>query len=213
MTDLLKYEIAKPDRVADGVAVIVLLHGRGADRFDLLGLHKRFPIDWVMVTPEAPFPAAPWGYGPGWAWYRFLGRNRPEEESFTASLDRLQQFLEALPKLMGVKPGPVALGGFSQGGTMSLAYALTHADGPTHILNFSGFLADHPQVVVSSETVKGSRFFWAHGTQDPNIPFELAIEGRAVLREAQADITTHDYNIGHWIDAQELTDANAWLPG
>src|SRR5688500_8230089 len=109
MSDLLKYEIAKPDSITDGVGVVVLLHGRGADRFDLLGLRKRFPDDWVVVTPEAPFPAAPWGYGPGWAWYRFVGRNRPEAESFNASLDRLQHFLEALPKLIGAEPGRVAL--------------------------------------------------------------------------------------------------------
>ncbi len=211
MSELLRYEVAAPERVQAGVSVIVMLHGRGADRFDLLGLAKRFPADWVVITPEAPFPAAPWGYGPGWAWYRFLGRNRPEEESFDTSLERLHEFLDAVPGILGVTPGRVALGGFSQGGTLSLGYALSHVDGPEHILNFSGFLADHPRVNVTPVAVKGYRFFWAHGTQDPNIPFDLAVEGRAILRKAQADLTASDYNIGHWIDAQELADAQEWL--
>jgi phospholipase/carboxylesterase len=213
MSELLRYELAAPERVSDGANVIVLLHGRGADRFDLLGLRKRFPDNWFVVTPEAPFAAAPWGYGPGWAWYRFLGRNRPEEESLNTSLERLHELLDAMPKIVGVEPARVALGGFSQGGTLSMAYALSHVDGPSHILNFSGFLADHPRVNVTPASVKGYRFFWAHGTQDPNIPFDLAIEGRSILRKSQADLTAHDYNIGHWIDAQELIDANDWLLG
>lgn len=211
MSDLLRHEIAMPQSPQDGANVIVLLHGRGADRFDLLGLSKRFPDDWIVVTPEAPFPAATWGYGPGSAWYRYLGRNRPEEKSFNTSLERLSEFLAALPKIVGVTPGRVALGGFSQGGTMSLAYALSRPDGPTYILNFSGFLADHPRVNVTPASVKGYRFFWGHGKQDPNIPFDLAIEGRSMLRDAEAHLTTRDYNIGHWIDAQELSDANDWL--
>src|SRR5687768_15107506 len=207
MSDLLKYEIAKPDSITDGVGVVVLLHGRGADRFDLLGLRKRFPADWTVVTPEAPFPAAPWGYGPGWAWYQFLGRNRPEPESFTQSLTALHEFLTELPKLIGGEPGTLVLGGFSQGGTLSLAYALNHGGAIPFVLNFSGFLADHPSVVPNSSTVRGTRFFWGHGTQDGNIPFALAVEGRTALRNAGADLEARDYEIGHWIDPQELQDA------
>src|SRR5688500_6800109 len=157
MSDLLKYEIARPDTVADGVAVVVLLHGRGADRFDLLGLRKRFPDDWVVVTPEAPIPGAPWGYGPGWAWYRFLGGTRVDEASFAESQRALAELLADLPRRLPVEPGPLVLGGFSQGGTMSLAHALLHPGGVPHVLNFSGFLADHPDVRATAETVAGAR--------------------------------------------------------
>ncbi|MGH7459655.1 MAG: alpha/beta hydrolase, partial [Longimicrobiales bacterium] len=133
---MLLYEIANAGAAREGANVLVLLHGRGADRHDLLGLHKRFPADWLLIAPEAPFPAAPWGYGPGWAWYRFLGHNRPEPESFSKSLDQLHDFLNALPETIGVTPGRVALGGFSQGGTLSMAYALNHPGRVPHILNF-----------------------------------------------------------------------------
>lgn len=158
-----------------------------------------------MVFPEAPFSAAQWGYGPGSAWYRFLGRNRPEPESFAKSLDELQDLVASF------KRKQVVLGGFSQGGTMALAYALSHPGEVAGVLNFSGFLADHPRVVVSEANVKGTKIFWGHGRQDSAIPFDLAVEGRAALARVHADLTARDYDIGHWIDPHELSDALSWL--
>lgn len=195
----------------DGAPVLVLLHGRGADRSDMLSLRRFFPPGWAVIAPDAPFAAAPWGYGPGRAWYRYLGRNTPEPDSFTASLGAVDELLDALPKTLGHDPGPIALGGFSQGGTVSLAYALTHPDRTLSVLNFSGFLANHPSVKASPETVRNARIFWGHGTADPAIPFELAIEGRELLRSAKADLEAHDYPIGHSISQDELHDAVAWL--
>jgi phospholipase/carboxylesterase len=167
-----------------------------------------------VIAPEAPFPAAPWGYGPGSAWYRFLGRNRPEPESFSQSLAALEEFIGGLPSVLGGTPSKLALGGFSQGGTMSIGYALSHPGAIPRVINFSGFLADHPQVIARPETVGGARFFWGHGRMDGNIPFDLAEEGRAQLRAAGADLTERDYAIGHWIDPSEIADAVSWMsPG
>lgn len=204
-------EVHVPAGAAAGVPVLILLHGRGADRSDLFALRHHLPAAWAVIAPDAPFPAAPWGYGPGRAWYRYLGRNRPEEESFSRSLAALDELLEAVPRVIGVKPGPLALGGFSQGGTVSVGYALSRPGRVPHILNFSGFLADHPEVSPTPATTSGSRFFWGHGTGDPAIPFELAVEGRALLNQAGADLEARDYPMGHGIDPRELADAVAWL--
>lgn len=204
-------EVYVPTDAKDGIAVVVLLHGRGADRTDLFSLRRFFPREWAVVAPDAPFAAAPWGYGPGRAWYRYLGRNMPDPESFTTSLNAVDRLLDTLSTTIGHEPGRVALGGFSQGGTVSLGYALSHAHRMLSVLNFSGFLADHPSVSTSPATVKRARIFWGHGTADPAIPFELAIEGRDRLRQAKADLETRDYAIGHSISQEELEDAVAWL--
>jgi phospholipase/carboxylesterase len=181
------------------------MHGRGATRHDLVPLGQHLPVHCNVVFPEAPFDAAQWGYGPGSAWYRFLGHNRPEPASFARSLDELQQLIAQMnaPK--------VVVGGFSQGGTMGLGYALSldrHVDG---VLNFSGFVADHPEVDVSADAVAGTSFFWGHGRHDPAIPFELALEGRAALQAAGAKLEAHDYDIGHWIAPEELAHAVAFV--
>jgi phospholipase/carboxylesterase len=208
---VLDHEVYVPAGASEGVPVVILLHGRGAERTDLFTLRRHMPSGWAVLAPDAPFPGAPWGYGPGYAWYQFMGRNRPEPASFQESLKALDRFMDALPELIGRAPGPVALGGFSQGGTMSVGYALSRPGRIPHVLNFSGFVADHPAVNATAETVRGTRFFWGHGRSDPAIPFELAIEGRRLLEEVGADVESRDYAIGHWIDPTELSDAVAWL--
>jgi phospholipase/carboxylesterase len=189
----------------------VLLHGRGSDEHDLMGLAPGLPPDTMLVAPRAPFPGAPWGYGSGWAWYQFIGRNRPEPESFNASQQALREFLAELPGQLPVQPGPLVLGGFSQGGTMSLGYALSNPGAVPRVLNFSGFLADHPSVRATPETVRGTRFFWGHGMYDPSIPYSLASAGRALLNAAGADLATWDGPIGHGIAPEELAAAVQWI--
>lgn len=208
---MLTFVHSLPEHARDGARVLVLLHGRGSDEKDLMGLRPHLPPDVVLVCPRAPFPGAPWGYGPGWAWYRFLGGSRPEPESFEESQRAVRGLIDALPDLLPVRPGAVTVGGFSQGGTMGLALALREPGAVAGVLNFSGFLADHPSVRATADSVRGTRIFWGHGTQDPAIPFALAEDGRAALAAAGADLTARDYPIGHWIAPEELRDAVAWL--
>jgi phospholipase/carboxylesterase len=208
---MLKYEQYVPDDARDGAPLVVLLHGRGSDRFDLVGLAPVLAPSSVVVTPEAPHSGMPWGYGPGWAWYRFLGRNVPEPDSFERSQRELAAFLEGVRGELPIRTGALVLGGFSQGGVMSMAYALRNPGAAPIVLNFSGFLADHPSVRPTPESVAGTRFFWGHGTQDPQIPFTLAVEGRALLTRAGADLTARDYPIGHGIAPDEAEDAREWI--
>lgn len=203
-------DVIAPTEPADGT-VLVLLHGRGADRSDMRGLAAQLPRSWTIVVADAPHAAAPWGYGQGRAWYQYLGGTRPEPESFRASLAALDELLAGLPGLTGSVPRVTALGGFSQGGTLSLAYALTRPGRVTHTLNFSGFLPDHPDVHVGPGSARGLRIFWGHGFSDPNIPFSFAREGQERLRAAGAELEARDYPIGHWIDPLEIAHAVAFI--
>ncbi|MEA2584282.1 MAG: phospholipase/carboxylesterase, partial [Thermomicrobiales bacterium] len=99
---MLQYDQHIPRDAKDGAPLIVLLHGRGSHKGDLMGLQPALPRNAIVVTPQAPFPGAPWGYGDGWAWYRFLGGTTPEPESFEASQQALASFLEDLPSKLPV---------------------------------------------------------------------------------------------------------------
>ena len=208
---MLKYEQVVPENVADGAPLVVLLHGRGADRFDLLSLAPVVAPDAVVVTAEAPHSGLPWGYGPGWAWYRFLGGAAPEPESFALSQQALAEFLAALPGRLPVRTGPLVLGGFSQGGTTSLGYALRNPGAVQLAVCLSGFLPEHPTVHATAETVAGTRFFWGHGTQDAAIPFAMGQVGRAALRAAGAELEARDYDMGHGISPDEARDLRDWI--
>ncbi|HUF31045.1 MAG TPA: hypothetical protein VMM77_10395 [Gemmatimonadaceae bacterium] len=208
---MLQYELQGPAQPRDGAPLLVLMHGRGSDRFDLARLHPHLPNGTLLVTPEAPFPGAPWGYGPGSAWYRFISEGLPDEASMTESLERLEELLAALPAALPITPGPLVLGGFSQGGTMGVAYALSRPGAVSRVVNLSGFVPRHPLVTVSPATVEGIRFFWGHGTGDSAIPFSLAERGRAALRGAGADVAAFDYDMDHGVSPAELRDLSDWL--
>jgi phospholipase/carboxylesterase len=207
----LEFRSRIPPSAPDDAPVLVLLHGRGSDENDLLGLAPHLPADWIVITPRAPFSGLPWGYGPGWAWYQFQGGARPEPKSFTESVARIGDFLEQLPVLLARPAGPVVLGGFSQGGTVSLGYALQRPGGAPLVVNLSGFLPEHPAVEVTPATAAGIDLFWGHGTEDPNIPYRLATAGWDQLRQAGARLTARSYRMGHTITEPELDDLIAWI--
>ena len=94
-----------------------------------------------------------------------------------------------------------------------MAYALTRPGRVTAVLNFSGFLAAAEAVPSESFGPDATPVFWAHGTQDPNIPHRLAVRGREKLASAGAPLIAKDYAIGHWIDASEVEDAVRFVGG
>jgi len=207
----LDYVLHRPDTAADGDTVAVLLHGRGSDRRDLQGLRPLLPAEWTLVTPEAPFPGSLWGYGPGSAWYRYIADDRVDDETLGESLAKLGDFLAGLRDVVAFTPGRVILGGFSQGGTTSLAYALANPGAVAAVLNFSGFLVSSATLDESGASPPPTPIFWGHGVADPAIPISLAETGRSRLRHAGANLTARDYRIGHWIAEEEVASAVAMV--
>lgn len=209
MSGALEYEISGPRSPAEGSTVAVLLHGRGSDQNDLQGLRDLLPADWVLVTPRAPFPGAVWGYGSGAAWYRYREEDRVYTDTLDESLGRLDTFYAELRTLLGFEPGRLVTGGFSQGGTISLAHALTRPGSVDVTLNFSGFLPASVPLDETGTAPPATPIFWGHGLGDPAIPISLAERGRSRLRRAGAKLVTRDYRIGHWIVAEEVREAIA----
>ena len=208
---MLKFQSHVAEGAADGSPLVVLLHGRGPDMGDLQALRGHLQEGTSLVTPQAPHPGAPWGYGSGWAWYRYLREDRPESTSLDEGLEELETFLNALADHVGFEPGSVVLGGFSQGGTVSLAYALRRPGAVTAVLVFSGFLAAEDVLRPAPGGFEATPIFWGHGMSDGNIPLAMAEAGRRRLLAEGADLIAHDYPIGHWIAPEELLDANEFL--
>ncbi len=195
----------------DGSPVAVLLHGRGSHAGDLLGLAGILPAGGVLVTPQAPHPGMPWGYGGGWAWYRYLGEDRAEAASLRASLAALDAFMESLPATLGFRPGPTLLGGFSQGATMGLAWALTHPGRVAAVAVLSGFLMSREVLGAGPQALGPTPLFWGHGTMDTAVPHALAVRGRAAILEAGGTLEARDYALGHQVAAQEVEELRGWL--
>jgi phospholipase/carboxylesterase len=207
----LDYDLSVPAGAGDGATVAVLLHGRGSHKGDLQALAPVLPDHWVIITPQAPFAGMEWGYGPGWAWYRYIAENRLVEETLEESLGLLEGFLGALPETLGFTPGRIVLGGFSQGGTMSIAYTMSHPGEVAAALNFSGFVAANVELPTGDAAASATPIFWAHGTRDAAIPFGMAVSGREALSAAGVPFVAVDHPIGHWIVPEAIHEAVAMV--
>ncbi len=192
---------------ADRWATLVVMHGRGSNEEDLLGLHPYLPEDWAMVSLRAPEVMGPGQY----QWYRIKTLGDPDVASLDTSLDMVEAFVQDLAReIPGVDPNRWVLGGFSQGGLMTAALLerpLTLS--PIGSVILSGYL---PDAVVLQRTLTGYPIFWGHGTQDAVLLPSWAQTGVNRLQSLGADVTFHLYQgLGHGVHDQELDDLRGWL--
>ena len=81
----------------------------------------------------------------------------------------------------GIPHDRIILGGFSQGGAVSLytAFSQTKAVGGVAVL--SGYVPKAKTFIVN-EAVKNVPVFWGHGTADPVVQFKWAEKSRDLLK-------------------------------
>jgi phospholipase/carboxylesterase len=197
--------LAYAERPAAGEAegAFVLVHGRGADEHDLLGLFDALDPERRLhgYSPRGPLSLPPAGAH----WYAVPRVGYPDPVTFARGYEALAEFVDSLPHER------VVLGGFSQGAVMSLAVGLgKDRPRPAAVLAFSGFVP-----VVDGWELDGSRPFppvaMAHGTYDAVIPVEHAHRSLAQLRAAGADVLYRESPIDHSIDPAFVRDLVPWV--
>ena len=187
--------------------VLILLHGRGTNEDDLLGLAEYLDPRFLIVSARAPFP---FPYG-GYAWYEVLDVGTPDPQQFAESYQRLSQFVEDVKAKYPVNPGMVFLLGFSMGSIMSLALSLTQPRAFKGVVAHSGYIPESSSLQFRWDELAGLCLFIAHGTEDPIIPIEFGRRTRTLLAKSRADFTYREYPIGHTISEESLSDFSAWL--
>ncbi len=193
------------ERPASGEAAgaVVLVHGRGANELDLLGLADR-------LDPAARFhwylPRGPLALPPGGAhWYMVPRVGHPDPASFAEGFAALAGFVDALPHEHTV------LGGFSQGAVMSFAVGLGRGrPRPAGVLAFSGFIPEVEGWELDTE-LPFPPIAIGHGSYDPVIPVALAHRDRARLEAAGAEVLYRESPMEHTIDPAFLDELGPWL--
>jgi phospholipase/carboxylesterase len=188
---------------------LVLLHGRGADEYDLFPLLDALDPERRLVgaTPRAPLALPPGGAH----WYVLAGIGTPERETFLASYAALSEWLGEFLAEHGVGFDRLVLGGFSQGGVMAYSVGLgAGRPRPAALALFSSFVP----------TVAGFELDLSpplppiaigHGTLDQVIGVEWGQRARALLESAGADVVYRETPMGHQIDPAFVRDVAALL--
>ncbi len=184
-------------------ALMVWLHGLGADGYDLEPVAQMLEVAGIHhVLPHAPVRPVTLNGGMAMrAWYDIATPDlqwREDAAGMQASAHAVKALIE---NLRTGKELPVLLAGFSQGAVISLATAALGAD-LLGVAALSGYLpAFLSKVPVSLASMP---IFMAHGRQDPVIPFALAKAGADTLVRSGCSLDWHAFDMPHAICADEI---------
>lgn len=193
---------------ADRHPALILLHGRGADEEDLLGLAEFLDRRLMLIGVRAPYPFA---YGGGYTWYDAGTMGEPDPHMFTSSYGALSTFVDDALRAYPVDPQRLFLFGFSMGTAMAYAIALTKPELFRGVVANSGYIPEKTPLVFKWNGLKGTEFFVSHGVSDPVIPITLGRRAKELFMKANAPLTYREYPMGHQISEESLADATAWL--
>jgi len=187
----------------EATALVVFLHGYGADGSDLLGLADVLGPHLpgvAFVAPDAPERCA--GGGFGYQWFpipRFDGSTEAMAAAgIEASAADLNAFLDTRLAEEGLTPDRLVLVGFSQGAMMSLHVAPRRDKPVAGVVAISGRLL-LPELLAAEARVKPPVLIM-HGDQDPVVPFEELARAGDALVAAEFQVFGHVMKgIGHGI--------------
>nr|WP_304504813.1 alpha/beta fold hydrolase [Defluviimonas sediminis] len=196
-------------------ALVIFLHGYGADGADLLGLADPLAPhlpNTVFLAPDAPEPCRNNPFGRQWFPIPWLdGSSETEAKAGMAqSVADLNAFLDARLAEEGMRPDQLAVVGFSQG-TMMALHVLPRRTAPVAgIVAFSGRLLDPDS--LAAEALSKPPVLLVHGDEDPMVPFaDMGVAGRALTA---AGFETYGHvmkGTGHGIAPDGLSVAVAFL--
>ena len=186
-------------------AALLLLHGRGADAEDILGLAE--PLRQPGVAYLAPQAA-----GHTWYPYSFLAPLDANEPWLSSALARVDELVGELAA-EGVPAERLLLAGFSQGACLTLEYAARHPRRYGGVVAFTGGLIGPPGTPRDYPgSLAGTPAFIGAGDPDPHVPWARVEESAAVLSRLGAAVKVARYpGLGHAIAEDELVHAREIL--
>ena len=209
----LPYVLLQPDAFTPGAGypLVVFLHGFGASMYDLVGIGPEIDATgYVYAFPNAPI-AVSLGYGRhGFSWSAREGGEPPPPNAPPLD-EQLSLFFEDVKQQTGAAGGGIALGGFSQGGGITLRYGLPRPQAFAGLACLSGFFRDADKLRPLLPPQRDQPIFLAHGRRDSIVPPESGLATKAFLEAEGYAPTYREYDMAHQITPQELRDLQTWL--
>lgn len=188
----------------------MILHGWGANAQDVAALASYLDLpNYHFIFPDAPFP---YPYSTmGRVWYNF-----PENYAFLSAPDFYEQpelsesrkllidWLNSLERETGIPLSQTILGGFSQGGAMTLDVGFQLPLAALMVL--SGYL--HAPTQVMEKTLASKQFppvLMVHGRQDQVVPLAASHQARDRLLALNIPVDYHELDMGHEIQPVVLS--------
>jgi len=185
--------------LAEAKAAMIMLHGRGADAADIIGLSR------IIAESEIAY-LAPEAASHTWYPYSFLAPVEDNEPGRRSALGVIGGLIAEAGKAGTLPPERIALLGFSQGACLALEYAARNPRRYGAVLALSGGLIGE---AVTRDDYGGSLdrtpVFVGCSDVDPHIPLERVKRSAEIMRALDADVTERIYpGMAHTIVEDEV---------
>ncbi len=209
-------EYGPTDTTSDAHQLVILVHGLGADGFDLIGLAPYFAKvlpNARFVSPNAPelCDMAPPGMQSGYQWFSLQQRGEDDMLAGARSAEPiLNKFIDDQLEKYNLSEDKLALIGFSQGTMMSLFVGPRREKAIAGIVGFSGRLIGKEQ--LAGETKCHPPIVLVNGDQDELVPADQQPIALEKLQAAGIVAEGHIRpGLGHSIDAEGIQIACEFL--
>ena len=190
----------KPLKEAD--KALILIHGRGADARDILGLASQLNLsEYALLAPEAT--------NNSWYPYSFLAEPEQNEPWLSSALDLIKEMVDEVMK-QGITSENIYLLGFSQGACLALEFAARHAQKMGGIVALTGgLIGDKIYQENYTGDFNGTPIFLGTGNPDPHVPIERVKESANILEKMNAEVHLKVYEgRPHTVSQDEIDVAN-----
>lgn len=191
-------------------AVVVLIHGRGADARSILSLAPALVED--MEGAENVAFLAPQASGNTWYPHRFIAPLEDNEPWLSSALGMIDSIIDNVAE-EGTEPKAIMVAGFSQGACLSLEYAARGTRPIGAVAGFSGGLigpVDEPHMPLAD--VRGLPVFLGSGTVDDHVSPDQVRESARLFEDAGADVDLRIYEgMTHTIVDDEIGAVRAMI--
>ena len=191
-------------------SLVVMLHGRGSNGEDLIGLADF----WAEDFPAAAFyaPNAPDGFEGGPFGFQWYPSRSPEsrKEGLLRVTAMVNDYVEELLAQYQLEPSCCVLVGFSQGTMVSLHLAPRRQRALAGVVGFSGTMATAD--TLKEELANKTPICLIVGAEDTMIPPERSEEAAELLTELDVPHELHVLpGLGHSIDMRGVEHAARFM--
>lgn len=199
-------------------AAVIFLHGLGDNGDGWASALSGFNLPHVkIICPHAPSIPVTLNMGalmPAWFDLKGLSPQTAEDEAgIKKAAESINAIIEHEAK-NGIPPHRIILGGFSQGGALSLYTALTSEHQVAGVVALSCWLPLHRTFPPGSCGIKNIPILQCHGECDPMVPKEFgALTSRLIQTVVNPDLVAFKSfcNLSHSSCPQEMEDVKQFI--
>ena len=198
-------DISRPHFFEKGVSsrTLLLLHGTGADEFDLINLGRAIDPNASLLSPRGMFLEG--------GMNRFFERYPDgtfNEESIDEAVEELFEFIKSAFSEYSLDAENVFAVGFSNGANTAAALLVRH---PEVLTGAAMFGSTRPYKEVKTLNLIGKRIWLANGDLDSYAPVSTSEAWVNQMRASGADVNWLRHHGGHQISGDHVREISMEL--